>query len=122
MNPLDPAVAALRCWVHEDCLEHPELALACADGRVSCLGGDLDDDWWCRFWPTRDQHASCQRFSNPGDGYGVPLVECLGEGGDGFMLKSDLGVGVWHYTNNYPDGDGSGDPSWFDGSLRDDRP
>ena len=34
MNPLDPAVASLRCWVHEDCLEHPELALACAGGAV----------------------------------------------------------------------------------------
>jgi len=35
MNPLDPAVAALRCWVHEDCLEHPELALACAGGAAT---------------------------------------------------------------------------------------
>ena len=35
MNPLDPAIAALRCWEHEDCLEHPELALACAGGAVT---------------------------------------------------------------------------------------
>ena len=34
MNPLDPAVAALRCWEHEDCREHPELGRACAGGAV----------------------------------------------------------------------------------------
>ena len=34
MNPFDPAVAALRCWEHEDCLEHPELGRACAGGAV----------------------------------------------------------------------------------------
>ena len=33
MNPLDHAAACLRCWEHEDCLEHPELALACGPGR-----------------------------------------------------------------------------------------
>ena len=32
MSPLDPQNAPFRCWEHEDCLDHPELALACADG------------------------------------------------------------------------------------------
>ena len=37
MSPLDPQNAAFRCWEHEDCLEHPELALACADGSRTAL-------------------------------------------------------------------------------------
>ena len=45
MNPLDPTVASLRCWVHEDCLEHPDLALACAEGEARCdLMVASDDD------------------------------------------------------------------------------
>ena len=45
MNPLDPAVAALRCWEHEDCLEHPELALACANGVSTSLSACVSDDF-----------------------------------------------------------------------------
>ena len=122
MNILDHTMALFRCWEHEDCVEHPDLGLACADGRVTRLGGELDDDWSCRFWPARDQNVSCQRFSNPGDGYGVPLAEALGNvDGDGSVIRLGLGVGVWHYIVGCPEGDGSGDPSRFDYSLRDDR-
>ena len=37
MNPLDPENAAFRCWEHEDCLEHPGLAIACAAGAQTGL-------------------------------------------------------------------------------------
>ena len=37
MNPLDPQNAPFRCWEHEDCREHPELALACAAGAQAVL-------------------------------------------------------------------------------------
>ena len=35
---LDPAAACLRCWEHEDCVDHPELGLACASGAVTLVG------------------------------------------------------------------------------------
>jgi len=47
VNPLDPAVAALRCWVHEDCLEHPGLALACAGGVSVDFTASASDDYGC---------------------------------------------------------------------------
>ena len=34
---LEPIHAPFRCWDHGDCLEHPELALACADGSRTAL-------------------------------------------------------------------------------------
>ena len=115
MSPLDPVVAALRCWEHEDCLEHPELGLACADGRVTRLGGELDDDWGCRFWPARDQSTSCQRFFMPGNGQGMPRAV-------GYVFWYGSGVGEGHDDDyDQPGGNGHGDPSWYDTTLRDDH-
>ena len=38
MGPLDPENAPFRCWEHEDCLEHPDLAIVCAGGtRAAAL-------------------------------------------------------------------------------------
>ena len=95
------AVAALRCWEHEDCLEHPELALACADGASTPVGvagsgacdnltthetiyGDGDGD-------TRSdgdgQGNMWGSWSGDGAGYGLPTItdadvfESDGDGG-----------------------------------------
>ena len=53
MSPLDPQNAAFRCWEHEDCLEHPELALACAEGRVP-IALPLFDGWVHSRWGCGD--------------------------------------------------------------------
>ena len=119
MNTLDHTMALFRCWEHEDCVEHPELGLACADGRVTRLGGELDEDGGCRFTPAREQDASCQRFSMPGDGRGVPRMSASPLWGDGCEpFGYGLGVGDGHGNPIDPTGGGgSGDPSWYDYDL-----
>ena len=90
MNPLDPAVAALRCWEHEDCLEHPELALACADGRSTPVGmsgdGGLDS---LNTHATRWNRGSVNFYS--GDGWGAG--DLVGGWGDGFRIDTHDGDG-----------------------------
>ena len=110
---LDPAVAALRCWEHEDCREHPELALACADGRSTPVGiaggggcdnltthetiyGDGDGD-------TRgdgDGHGNMWGGWNGvggGVGYGLPVIDAdvRENDGDGGSPGDPWGRGGW---------------------------
>ena len=100
MNPCDPALAPVRCWEHEDCLEHPELALACAteltyvlfeDAAVLRPSGDgSDTETMCRYgylWRASDALDARQ--------------------GDGGLRSSDWRVG----------GDGDGD-GWIDDGRR----
>ena len=110
VNPCDPALAPVRCWEHEDCLEHPELALACADGReaewtVMDVGFDLypdtrdgdvryshDDGLWIfgvgdGDWPGEGNGADCAFPDGDGDGCGLG-GDAFGEkGGDGYGSK-----------------------------------
>ena len=79
MNPLDPTVAALRCWEHEDCLEHPALALACAGGHATLWASGCADDYDCRLAPNNaaDENEAWGDGLGPdggfhrGDGWGA---------------------------------------------------
>ena len=110
VNPCDPALAPVRCWEHEDCLEHPELALACAEGReaewtVMDVGFDLYEDrrgeggsesWpsghgrWTPGvgdgdWPETGVGAECG--TSYGGGYGDGINN---DNGDGHGSRGDL--------------------------------
>lgn len=95
MNPCDPSLAPLRCWGHEDCLEHAELALAC--------GPDRDYPWGGGFL-TNTTDALSSRGEAPerwgGDGwepYGHGAGRGFGYGfdsGDGFGKSHHDGFGV----------------------------
>ena len=78
-DPCDPSLVPLRCWEHEDCLEHPELALAC--GPRACPQSPVGDErpWMgCGFpdgWGEQDETFGDGRGygSNSGGGTGTPL-------------------------------------------------
>ena len=93
MNPLDPAVAPLRCWEHEDCLEHPELALACADGAstpVGVAGSGACDNLTTHETIYGDGNGDT---SSDGDGLGNMWGSWSGEGnGHGLPGTYDAGV------------------------------
>ena len=105
MNPLDPAVATLRCWEHEDCLEHPELALACAGGIVTSLLSGCADDYDCRIAPNNapDEGAWGDRLGPDGGYYA----------GDGFGTGRDHAY--CHFTTSGSRGDIAFDehPTWI---------
>ena len=97
MNPLDPAVAALRCWVHEDCLEHPELALACAAG--------LATEWAAGV--AEGTHGAFLTDWSFGDGYGYTngggggVDDFNGEGQDGGGRGSGLSPNDWYVAREH---------------------
>ena len=110
MNPLDPAVAALRCWEHEDCREHPELALACADGKVTPVGmsgdGGLDSlNTHATIWDM----GSVSFYSGGGFGGG----DMVGGWGDGFRTDSHDGDGDGDGENQACDSFGGCGDSWI---------
>lgn len=83
-DPCDPVFAFVRCWEHSDCLEHPELAMACGpkalslrvDTFANVIVGDVPD-----FGPL---------IEGSGDGVGE-----FGSGdGDGFRRENGDGWGV----------------------------
>ena len=88
---LEPAHAPFRCWEHEDCLEHPALAIACAGGERTALAmfsvfvypEALSD-------MTSDQVIGGWNGGGTGDGYGYE-DDPLGDGSDGqqFPYSSD---------------------------------
>jgi len=90
MSPLDPQNASFRCWEHEDCLEHPELALACADG--SRVGLSMFE-------------AGCNTYVGAWSGDG------LGSGPSDGLFGSRL--------NGDGDGGGYGSGSWAGGRAVD---
>lgn len=84
-DPCDPVFAFVRCWEHDDCAEHPELAMACGpkalslrvDTFANVIVGDVLD--WTG--PLSD---------GSGDGEGE-----FGSGnGDGFSFRAGAGWGV----------------------------
>ena len=92
-SALEPRFATLRCWEHEDCVDHPELGLVCCDGEPDQpLGMD-------------GEHITCELEremfwwdSDDGDGLGRQVETGFG-GGSG----SGLGCGDYGTTR----GDGS---------------
>ena len=106
MNPCDPALAPVRCWEHEDCLEHPELAHACAGGqRLMWMAADacfniFDPQPWGTFrnergcwidgygggdWPNVGMGAECgfDNGNGAGDGSGTYSTFNTAAGGGG---------------------------------------
>ena len=86
------AVAALRCWEHEDCLEHPELALACADGASTPVG--VAGSGACDNLTTHETiYGGNGDTSSDGDGLGNMWGSWSGEGnGHGLPGTYDAGV------------------------------
>jgi len=107
----DPRFAVVRCWEHEDCIEHPDLAFDCADGReaewtVMEAGFELYPDWldgggyhsyqglWVDGrgggdWPGCGDGAECAGQGGTGDGEGRGLNSRAD--GDGYGLELNLG-------------------------------
>lgn len=107
----DPRFAIVRCWEHEDCREHPDLAFDCADGReaewtVMDVGFDLYPDrldgggyfsyqgLWCDGcgdgdWPSCGNGVECGAPGGTGDGEGRGLNNR--DDGDGWGHDRDLG-------------------------------
>ena len=99
-DPCDPSLAPLRCWGHEDCREHPELALACGELRMETLVFYADDGLMGALISTDDMCPA----SN-GSKWGIGEVGlCDGDGG---MGNSRLGCGM-AYGNVFGDGLGGG--------------
>ena len=97
MNPCDPALAPVRCWVHEDCLEHPELALACATELTYVL---FEDAAWTK---------------NSGDGSDTENM-CR----YGFVWRASNTLNAWRGDGGcraVHDGDGEGG-GWIDDGRR----
>ena len=75
----DGTVACVRCWEHEDCREHPELAVACA--------------------AVEDRHTYAIHHHDPPAGGDAQWQLCSDGYGDGKFMTDGL---------NYPPGDGGG--------------
>ena len=82
----DPVLAPLRCWEHEDCLEHPDLGLACAGGRATVVLMSADARYMVATsgYPARGDGYACSAHDNErGEWYGH-YTAWLGDGsGDG---------------------------------------
>ena len=90
-DPCDPSLATLRCWGHEDCLEHPELALACGQLRTAPIMFYADDGLMGSFVCTDDL---CPAFAGAKWGFGESgLMD--GDGGTG---NARIGCGMFYGT------------------------
>ena len=96
MNPCDPSLAPVRCWEHDDCLEHPELALACATELTYVLFEDVA--WTRNSGDGSDNEAMCRY---------------------GFVWRASNTLNAWRGDGGcrVRDGDGEGD-GWIDDARR----
>ena len=110
-SALEPRFATLRCWEHEDCIDHPELGLVCATGQPTFCqvgrGGVWQEAFW---WGDRlisgyinndDPLQQDRRFDRvDADGYG-----------DGYRYgcANGDGSGVYDDTYGVDGGNGRGD-------------
>lgn len=93
MTTTDLELAASRCWKHDDCLEHPELGVACAAGQTTFCQVGTGGDWSIAFAFPHGME-SCL---DPASLYANALENH--HGGFGFGYGSGL-----------DDGDGDGEP------------
>lgn len=118
-DPRDPVFAFVRCWEHDDCAQHPELAMACGAAVPPIAGvedrlfvsdcGDIEMWPFGHLWP--HEYAS---QAGRGDGMGggervyanTPAWGGNGYGSGGRVLVGD-GKGGGPTT---PLGDGAGMP------------
>jgi len=102
---LEPAHAPFRCWEHEDCLEHPELALACADGAHTALAMFCVDAEPA--YMRSDQCVGGWGGSGTGGGYEYDDYE---DGSDGRQFPFSEDPSDWEVwlssDGGYIDGDG----------------
>ena len=106
MNPLDPAAASLRCWEHEDCLEHPELGVVCERDASQMFVPDMESERW-GMWFTDD----AWRFEGLGDGIGGGHCPTMGQvrRGRGRKQRADgTGDGDTAYRLHRGEGEGNG--------------
>lgn len=100
MDAYDPQLAPVRCWEHEDCIDHPELGVVCATGQPTFCQVGTAGHWtmltvaWSRGGERWADYIGgddpLQAHSSEDDSYGGY--------GDGYR-----------YGNAYGDGRGSGD-------------
>lgn len=94
MDALDPTHAPFRCREHEDCLDHPELALACAGGERQVTV------------PMKPYGP----YQDNGNGYGggeIIKTWVRGEGDDAEYADSGIAI--------FCRGEGRGDGMWWFG-------
>ena len=94
MDPQDPADARFGWWEHEDCLEHPELALSCGDGEQQVVVPMK------LYGPHREEDGN-------GHGSGEVIKTWIhGQGGDAEYVDSGIAIfcraegrgdGMWWY-------------------------
>ena len=85
MTTTDLELAASRCWEHDDCLEHPELGVACAAGQTTFCQVGTGGDWsiafaFPNFCPASLSADALERYGGPGDGYGSGRSDGNGDG------------------------------------------
>ena len=106
MNPLDPAVAMLRCWEHEDCLEHPELALECERDAFQMRIPDMESERW-GMWFTEGAWRFDGSANGIGGGYCAPMGQVRRERG-GKQNADGTGDGDTAYRLHRGEGEGNG--------------
>jgi len=90
-HALEPRFAMLRCWEHEDCLEHPELALACANGMPIVWAAGVAEG--PSEGTVQSGFATAQPYGD-GFGHGVGNGDGFGAPQAGWRHGSGLGAGV----------------------------
>ncbi len=113
MNSNDPSLAVLRCWEHEDCLEHPELALACADGVANFSRMPaFDDERFAQLWFIDLRGVG---HHHDGDGYTGGTTLSAGDGwGCGYYGGREAEYRLYYGTTG---GNGSGGDGWDGGQI-----
>ena len=131
-DPCDPVFAFVRCWEHDDCAEHPELAMACGSTVPPIAGvgdrlfvsvyGDIEmwpfGQVWAHEYASRDGSGDGvgngeRVYANTpawrGDGWGSGGRVHIGDG-KGVSSAFSHGPGIGHH--GVPErGDGVGMPA-----------
>jgi len=115
MTDLD--LAAIRCWEHDDCLEHPELGVACAAGQTTFCQVGTGGDWSIAFAYPSETSAILPAsifvddLENHHGGFGFGFGSG-GLDGDGDGESPGEGTGSYHgyIREDMPGGPGPGPP------------
>ena len=81
-----------RCWIHEDCVSHPEIGAACGPNPPAM---QVHDDLWSDDGWSGDGHVRPWHFDQWGDGHGASVSSG----------PCEYSAGTWR---DYSDGIGGG--------------
>lgn len=112
-SALEPRFATLRCWEHEDCVDHPELGLVCCEGEPDRPLGMDGEHITCEleremFWWGADsdgnglgRQAKTGFGCDSGNGLGGGDADHYGTThGDGYLAAN---VGLDPISEDFPD-------------------